>query len=185
MTMTHDIAMLLGLTALTYLLAVGRVYGVYGRHGRQSGHIQAASQADSEETGPAVADQVQYRVGGLHFPVRWSFTALHGKVYRLYSRQLIVTLLARVVMTCVLHSYLMQEGVCYLTLADRGFPKRLAFLYLEEVHVGFVEELERDSGSNWRDVITTAARPYAFIKFGESIGHGLRQLESATRWCSV
>ncbi|ETO82043.1 hypothetical protein F444_03745 [Phytophthora nicotianae P1976] len=63
--------------------------------------------------------------------------------------------------------YLIQEGVCYLTLADRGFPKRLAFLYLEEVHAGFVEELERDSGSNWRDVVTTVARPYAFIKFGK------------------
>uniref|UniRef100_H3GVF5 Longin domain-containing protein n=1 Tax=Phytophthora ramorum TaxID=164328 RepID=H3GVF5_PHYRM len=67
------------------------------------------------------------------------------------------------------HSYLIQEGVCYLTLADRGFPKRLAFLYLEEVHAGFVEELERDSGNNWRDVVTTVARPYAFIKFDKFI----------------
>ncbi|KAK1937732.1 Vesicle-trafficking protein SEC22b [Phytophthora citrophthora] len=65
--------------------------------------------------------------------------------------------------------YLIQEGVCYLTLADRGFPKRLAFLYLEEVHGGFVEELERDSGNNWRDVVTTVARPYAFIKFDKFI----------------
>ncbi|RLN84535.1 hypothetical protein BBJ28_00021976 [Nothophytophthora sp. Chile5] len=66
-------------------------------------------------------------------------------------------------------SYLIQEGVCYLTLADRGFPKRLAFLYLEEVHAGFVEELERDSNNNWRDVVTTVARPYAFIKFDKFI----------------
>ncbi|TDH72630.1 hypothetical protein CCR75_002072 [Bremia lactucae] len=70
------------------------------------------------------------------------------------------------VMSC---SYLIQEGVCYLTLADRGFPKRLAFLYLEEVHAGFVEELERDSGKNWRDMVTTVARPYAFIKFDKFI----------------
>ncbi|KAF1329515.1 Vesicle-trafficking protein sec22b, partial [Globisporangium splendens] len=47
------------------------------------------------------------------------------------------------------------------------FPKRLAFLYLEEIHAGFVEELERDHGTNWRDVVTTVARPYAFIKFAK------------------
>jgi vesicle transport protein SEC22 len=51
-------------------------------------------------------------------------------------------------------------------LSDRSFPKRLAFLYLEEIHAGFVEELERDYGGNWRDIVTTVARPYAFIKFG-------------------
>ncbi|KAF1317832.1 Vesicle-trafficking protein sec22b, partial [Globisporangium splendens] len=49
------------------------------------------------------------------------------------------------------------------------FPKRLAFLYLEEIHAGFVEELERDHGTNWRDVVTTVARPYAFIKFDKFI----------------
>ncbi|DBA00597.1 TPA: hypothetical protein N0F65_007726 [Lagenidium giganteum] len=65
--------------------------------------------------------------------------------------------------------YLIQEGVCYLTLSDRSFPKRLAFLYLEEIHGGFVEELERDYGGNWRDTVTTVARPYAFIKFDKFI----------------
>lgn len=58
--------------------------------------------------------------------------------------------------------------MCYLTLSDRSFPKRLAFLYLEEIHAGFVEELERDYGGTWRDIVTTVARPYAFIKFGAS-----------------
>ncbi|KAJ0404352.1 hypothetical protein P43SY_001472 [Pythium insidiosum] len=65
--------------------------------------------------------------------------------------------------------YLIQEGVCYLTLSERSFPKRLAFLYLDEVHAGFVEELERDHGTSWRDVVTTVARPYAFIKFDKFI----------------
>lgn len=64
-------------------------------------------------------------------------------------------------------SYLLQDGVCYLTLSDRSFPKRLAFLYLEEIHAGFVDELTRDNGDrDWRDTVTTVARPYAFIKFG-------------------
>jgi hypothetical protein len=33
---------------------------------------------------------------------------------------------------------MIEHGVCYLTLCDKGFPKRLAFLYLEEVHGEFV-----------------------------------------------
>ncbi|CAH0482131.1 unnamed protein product [Peronospora belbahrii] len=66
--------------------------------------------------------------------------------------------------------YLIQEEVCYLTLADRGFPKRLVFLYLDELHTGFIQELARESGgTNWRDVVTTVARPYAFIKFDKFI----------------
>ena len=29
--------------------------------------------------------------------------------------------------------YMIQLGICYLTLCDKGYPKRLAFLYLDEV----------------------------------------------------
>jgi len=47
--------------------------------------------------------------------------------------------------------------VCYLTLCDRSYPKKLAFQYLEDLK----NEFERVNGSQ----IETAARPYAFIKF--------------------
>ena len=50
-----------------------------------------------------------------------------------------------------LHSYMIENGICYLTLADKGYPKRLAFLYLEEVHQEFVDELRRDYGEGWRN----------------------------------
>ncbi|KAF0713680.1 hypothetical protein AaE_011737 [Aphanomyces astaci] len=87
--------------------------------------------------------------------------------------------------------YLIEEGVCYLTLSDKNYPKRLAFLYLEDIHGGFIDELRRDHGdkyvytsivptsslvrvshlssSSWRDTVTTVARPYAFIKFDKYI----------------
>ncbi|ETV66542.1 hypothetical protein H257_16985 [Aphanomyces astaci] len=65
--------------------------------------------------------------------------------------------------------YLIEEGVCYLTLSDKNYPKRLAFLYLEDIHGGFIDELRRDHGDNWRDTVTTVARPYAFIKFDKYI----------------
>ncbi|GJR53326.1 25.3 kDa vesicle transport protein [Tanacetum coccineum] len=47
--------------------------------------------------------------------------------------------------------------VCYLTMCDRAYPKKLAFQYLEDLK----NEFERGYGNQ----IETAARPYAFIKF--------------------
>jgi vesicle transport protein SEC22 len=44
-------------------------------------------------------------------------------------------------------------------MCDRAYPKKLAFQYLEDLR----NEFERVNGSQ----IETAARPYAFIKFGK------------------
>ncbi|GFY97215.1 synaptobrevin family protein [Actinidia rufa] len=54
-------------------------------------------------------------------------------------------------------SYIIEGRVCYLTMCDRAYPKKLAFQYLEDLK----NEFERVNGSQ----IETAARPYAFIKF--------------------
>uniref|UniRef100_A0A0E0A6B6 Longin domain-containing protein n=1 Tax=Oryza glumipatula TaxID=40148 RepID=A0A0E0A6B6_9ORYZ len=53
--------------------------------------------------------------------------------------------------------YIIEGRVCYLTMCDRSYPKKLAFQYLEDLR----NEFERVNGSQ----IETAARPYAFIKF--------------------
>ncbi|XP_018438861.1 25.3 kDa vesicle transport protein SEC22-1 [Raphanus sativus] len=53
--------------------------------------------------------------------------------------------------------YIIEGRVCYLTMCDRSYPKKLAFQYLEDLK----NEFERVNGPN----IETAARPYAFIKF--------------------
>ncbi|KAG8656345.1 hypothetical protein MANES_04G125400v8 [Manihot esculenta] len=53
--------------------------------------------------------------------------------------------------------YIMEGHVCYLTMCDRSYPKKLAFQYLEDLK----NEFERINGAQ----IETAARPYAFIKF--------------------
>lgn len=55
-------------------------------------------------------------------------------------------------------SYIIELGVCYLTLCERAYPKKLAFAFLEELQKEFWNEYGREVG--------TAARPYAFIKFG-------------------
>lgn len=62
--------------------------------------------------------------------------------------------------------YTVRNSLCYLTLTEKSYPKRLAFLYLEEIADAFLESLANDYGDpGWRDAIATTARPYAFIKF--------------------
>ncbi|KAL0424938.1 UNVERIFIED_CONTAM: vesicle transport protein [Sesamum radiatum] len=53
--------------------------------------------------------------------------------------------------------YIIEGRVCYLTMCDRAYPKKLAFQYLEDLK----NEFERLYGNQ----IETAGRPYAFIKF--------------------
>ncbi|GFR51302.1 hypothetical protein Agub_g13665 [Astrephomene gubernaculifera] len=53
--------------------------------------------------------------------------------------------------------YLIDGGVCYLTLTEKGYPKKLAFQYLEEL----TNEFSRLYGQQ----VHTVSRPYAFIKF--------------------
>lgn len=75
--------------------------------------------------------------------------------------------------------YMITFGICYLTLCDKGYPKRLAFLYLEDIHNEFVTHLteieemkardENRQKVEWHRQIDTVARPYAFIKFDKTI----------------
>jgi vesicle transport protein SEC22 len=58
--------------------------------------------------------------------------------------------------------YVIEGDVCYLTLTDKAYPKKLAFQYLDELQ----SEFSRLYGPQ----IEGVARPYAFIKFGESCG---------------
>ena len=61
--------------------------------------------------------------------------------------------------------YLIKDLICYLTLTEASYPKRLAFVYLEEISDAFLEQLTNDHGNDWRRTIDTASRPYQFIKF--------------------
>jgi vesicle transport protein SEC22 len=52
-------------------------------------------------------------------------------------------------------------GVSFLTLAERSYPKKLAFQYLEELSNEFNRLYEQQQ-------VDSVSRPYAFIKFGKS-----------------
>lgn len=53
--------------------------------------------------------------------------------------------------------YLIEQGVIFLTLTDKGYPKKLAFQYLEELNSEF--------GRLYGGQVEAVSRPYAFIKF--------------------
>ncbi|CAK6952255.1 vesicle-trafficking protein SEC22b-A [Scomber scombrus] len=53
--------------------------------------------------------------------------------------------------------YLIEQGVCYLSLCEASFPKKMAFAYLEDLHREFYEQYGRR--------VQTVTRPYSFIEF--------------------
>ena len=69
------------------------------------------------------------------------------------------------IMLCVfsLHifSYIIENGVCYLTLTEKTFSKRAAFSFLEDLSNQFWRE--------YGDKVRTAVRPYSFIEFGKDL----------------
>merc|ERR1740130_1756531 len=68
--------------------------------------------------------------------------------------------------------YKMEDGVCYMALFDKGYPKNLAFSFLEDIHRLFQEELKREFGTgsvDYRSHIETIEKPYYFIKFDRQI----------------
>ncbi|XP_054623726.1 vesicle-trafficking protein SEC22b-A [Dunckerocampus dactyliophorus] len=53
--------------------------------------------------------------------------------------------------------YLIAEGVCYLSLCEPTFPKKIVFAYLEDLHSEFSDQYGRK--------VPTVTRPYSFIEF--------------------
>lgn len=41
---------------------------------------------------------------------------------------------------------MIEDGICYLTLTDKTYPKRLAFLFLEDISREFVLDLKAEHG---------------------------------------
>ncbi|WVZ21890.1 hypothetical protein V8G54_000434 [Vigna mungo] len=136
------------------------------------GHYEASRM--SVETGPYV---FQYPYGIInhcssateHVVIVALMNPLKEDISLLDTRCLYVTLVVHVLIFIAVSvnlwvldiskniSYIIEGRVCYLTMCDRAYPKKLAFQYLEELR----NEFERVNGSQ----IETAARPYAFIKF--------------------
>ncbi|KAJ0099156.1 hypothetical protein Patl1_20111 [Pistacia atlantica] len=55
--------------------------------------------------------------------------------------------------------YLMENGICFITLSDSSYPRKLAFHYLQDLQKEFQKF---DS-----DLVDKITRPYSFVKFGK------------------
>ena len=57
-------------------------------------------------------------------------------------------------------SYLISENVVFLVIADKSYPRKLAFSYLDE--------LSKEFALSYGAKVDTVRKPYAFVGFGES-----------------
>jgi len=91
------------------------------------------------------------------------------------GKQIIRTLNVRSPRQCTFESgeyafhYLIELNIVYLVLAVKAYPKRLAFLYLADLHQKFVDHLQQEHQNTWEHALATVDRPYAFIKFDKEI----------------
>ena len=53
-------------------------------------------------------------------------------------------------------SYIIEDGVVYLTFTDKNYPKRLAFGFLMDVQNEFVNELRKEHGDQCVATMSTA-----------------------------
>ena len=58
-------------------------------------------------------------------------------------------------------SYLIANNVIYLVIADKSYPRKLAFSYLDELS----KEFETSYGAK----VDGVRKPYAFVGFGEHL----------------
>lgn len=61
---------------------------------------------------------------------------------------------------------MIERGICYLTMCERDYPKRLAFAFLSDLRSEFESHLFAEHGDLWEQHVDSVRRPYAFIKFG-------------------
>mmetsp|Transcript_18944 Transcript_18944/g.31696 ORF Transcript_18944/g.31696 Transcript_18944/m.31696 type:complete len:226 (+) Transcript_18944:104-781(+) len=99
----------------------------------------------------------------------------HMDVYKGQAKQLLKKLNPRSTAKMSIESnpyifhYMIDKGICYLTLTDKSYPKRLAFLFLEDIAREFEADLIAEYGDEWLHTVETVGRQYAFIKFDRVI----------------
>lgn len=77
-------------------------------------------------------------------------------------------------------NYMTEDGIVFLVVADRHYPRKLVFSYLTDLHNAFAEELTREHGQDWRQHVATAGRAYAFLKFDRQIQRLTREYADPT-----
>ncbi|CBK21966.2 uncharacterized protein [Blastocystis hominis] len=66
-------------------------------------------------------------------------------------------------------SYLIYENLCFLTLTEKNMQKRAIFAFLEDVKTSFLNYVQTENSTEWKTILATTARPYAFARFDKEI----------------
>ena len=56
-------------------------------------------------------------------------------------------------------SYLIQDSICFICIADRSYPRKLAFTYLQDLATEFTTTYSSEK------YLSPSLRPYAFVEF--------------------
>ncbi|ETW38649.1 hypothetical protein PFTANZ_00649 [Plasmodium falciparum Tanzania (2000708)] len=70
------------------------------------------------------------------------------------------------------YHFLIENGIAYIAVFPVTYPKKLAFLFLNDICKQFNEELMIQYGTHsidYRSIIETIEKPYSFIKFDRKI----------------
>ena len=59
----------------------------------------------------------------------------------------------------MISSYMIADNVVYLTIAEKSYPRKLAF--------SFLDELSKEFAQSYGPKVDTVRKPYAFVGFGE------------------
>ncbi len=73
----------------------------------------------------------------------------------------------------LIFSYQIQNGIVYLTIAERMYPQKLAFVFLKDIADSFQDELRNSYGTSagidYLSKIETIENSYSFLKFEKTI----------------
>lgn len=71
--------------------------------------------------------------------------------------------------------YMVRDALCFLTMTESSYPKRMAFLYLDEIADAVLGELVSEFGNDWRMQVDTTERPFRFIHYDPLIQRKQRE----------
>lgn len=73
--------------------------------------------------------------------------------------------------------YMTRDSLCFLTMTESRYPKRLAFLYLDEIGDLVLSELVNEFDNQWRTEVDQTARPFRFIHYDPLIQRKQRDFQ--------
>uniref|UniRef100_A0A7R9ZLP6 V-SNARE coiled-coil homology domain-containing protein n=1 Tax=Craspedostauros australis TaxID=1486917 RepID=A0A7R9ZLP6_9STRA len=73
--------------------------------------------------------------------------------------------------------YMSRDTLCFLVMTESRYPKRLSFLYMDEVADLILNELVGEFGNAWRAEIDTTERPFRFIHYDPVVQRKQREFQ--------